>query len=52
MVTTVRKQLDEAFAAIEKPQDLSGGLDNVYSADRQKSSTSAAPAAQAELTTT
>ena len=52
MVATVRKELDEAFAAIEKSRDISGGLDSVYSADGQASSTSAAPAAQVELTTT
>jgi pyruvate dehydrogenase E1 component alpha subunit len=52
MVATVRKGLDEAFAAIEKSGDLSGGLDNVYSADGRTSGTPAAPPAQVELTTT
>jgi|GEM_PF-602821 len=52
MVATVRKDLDEAFAAIEKSGDLSGGLDNVYSADGRASSTSAVLPAQVELTTT
>jgi pyruvate dehydrogenase E1 component alpha subunit len=51
-VAMVRKELDEAFAAIEKSRDLSGGLDNVYSADGQTNSTSAVPPAQPELTTT
>ena len=52
MVATVRKELDEAFAAIEKSGDLSVGLENVYASDRRTSGTSAAPPAQAELTTT
>jgi pyruvate dehydrogenase E1 component subunit alpha len=52
MIAMVRKELDEAFAAIEKSGDVSGGLDNVYSADRRTSGTSAVPPAQVELTTT
>jgi len=52
MVATVHKGLDEAFAAIEKSGGLSGGLDNVYSADGRTSGTSAVPPAQAEFTTT
>jgi pyruvate dehydrogenase E1 component alpha subunit len=52
IVATVRKDLDEAFAAIEKSRGLSGGLDNVYSADGRTSGTPAAPPAQVELTTT
>ena len=52
IVAMVRKDLDEAFAAIEKSRDLSGGLDNVYSSDGRTSGTSAGPPAQVELTTT
>jgi pyruvate dehydrogenase E1 component alpha subunit len=52
MVATVRKELDETFAEIEKSHDISGGLDNIYSSDRRASSTSAAQPAQAEFTTT
>jgi pyruvate dehydrogenase E1 component alpha subunit len=52
MVAMVRKDLDEAFSAVEKSGDVSGSLENVYSADGRTSSTSAAPPPQAELTTT
>ena len=48
MVATFSKELDEAFASIEKPEDLAGKFDDVYSADRRTSRT----AAQPELTTT
>ena len=52
MISTVRKELDEAFATIEKSGNLAGGLDNVYSSHGRTSGTSAVPPAQAELTTT
>ncbi len=52
MVATFRKELDETFAAIEKSGNLAGGLDNVYSADGRRTSTSPATPTEAALTTT
>jgi len=51
LVARLRKELDEAFAAIEKSGNVSGGLDGAYSSGRRTNGTSAAPPAQAELTT-
>jgi hypothetical protein len=52
MVATFRKELDETFAAIEKSGNLAGGLDNVYSAEGRRSSTSAATPTVTAVTTT
>lgn len=48
MVAAFNKELDEAFASIEKRGELAGKFDDVYSADRRTSRTAAEPA----LTTT
>jgi len=52
LVATFRKELDETLAAVEKSGKLAGGAGNVYSAGRRTGRTSAAPPAQAALTTT
>ncbi len=52
VVAAFRKELDDTFAAIEKSGNLTGSLDNVYSADEQTSRSSAAPPTQTALTTT
>jgi TPP-dependent pyruvate/acetoin dehydrogenase alpha subunit len=52
VVATVRKEIDEALASIEKPGNLAGNFDNVYSADERTSRTSAATPTEAALTTT
>jgi len=52
MVATLRKELDETLAAIEKSRNLTGGLDNVYASDGRQSRTSPATPTEAALTTT
>jgi len=52
MVATLRKELDETLAAIEKSGNLTGGLDNVYPSDGRQSRTSPATPTEAALTTT
>jgi TPP-dependent pyruvate/acetoin dehydrogenase alpha subunit len=52
MVATFSKELDEAFASVEKPGDLNGKFDDGYSADGRTARTAAAPTVQAALSTT
>jgi pyruvate dehydrogenase E1 component alpha subunit len=52
VVATVRREIDEALASIEKPGNLAGNFDNVYSADERTNRTSAATPTEAALTTT
>jgi pyruvate dehydrogenase E1 component alpha subunit len=52
MVATFNKELDEAFASVEKTGNLAGDFNNVYSTDGRTNRTSAAPPAAATLTTT
>lgn len=52
MVATFRKEIDEAFASVEKTGSLAGDFDNAYSADGRTSRTSAATPTEAAVTTT
>jgi TPP-dependent pyruvate/acetoin dehydrogenase alpha subunit len=52
IVATFSRELDEAFASLEKTGTLAGDFDNVYSADGRTSRTAAAPPAATALTTT
>jgi TPP-dependent pyruvate/acetoin dehydrogenase alpha subunit len=51
MVATFRKELDEAFASLEKSGNLAVNLDAVYSADKQTSGRSAATSTETVVTT-
>jgi pyruvate dehydrogenase E1 component alpha subunit len=52
LVATFSKELDEAFASVEKSGNLAGNFDNVYSADARTDRTSAATPAQTVVITT
>ena len=52
LVATFGRELDEAFASVEKIRDLAGDFDNVYSADSRADSTAAASPEQAAVRTT
>jgi len=52
MVATFHKEIDEVVASVEKPGNLAGDFDNVYSADERTSRASAATPTQAVVTTT
>jgi len=51
LVATFRKELDEAFASLEKSGKLAGGFDNVNSANARSSRTAAALPAETAVTT-
>ena len=52
MVATFRKELDEAFASMEKSGNLADNVDKVYAADERTSGTSAATPTETAVTTT
>jgi len=52
MSAAFSKELDEAFASLEKPGELAGKFDSVHSADGRTSRRAAVPPAQTVLTTT